>query len=136
MPNVSFKAVPNPYWAKMNIPGIPAAKVTVDAKISSNVSANALSVLNNSADIFDWADTIPGSLLPRIKSQASDRFDKVNLGGSVYYIFLNPARSRSTTSWPARRWSPVLNEAAIRRLGLRAPAARRASSCRRPCPAT
>src|SRR6202012_225253 len=50
VPNVSFVAEPNPYWSKMNIPGIPAAKVTVDAKISSNVSANALSVLNNSAD--------------------------------------------------------------------------------------
>ena len=60
----------------MNIPGIPAGHVDVNVKISSNVDSNALSVLNNTADVFDWADTIPGSLLPQISSKASDRFSK------------------------------------------------------------
>ena len=46
-------------------------------------------MLNNSADIFDWADTIPGSLLPQIKAKATGRFKQVNLGGSMYYFFLN-----------------------------------------------
>ncbi len=46
-------------------------------------------MLNNSADIFDWADTIPGSYLSQIKSKAKSRFSLVDLGGSTYYIFLN-----------------------------------------------
>ena len=86
------------------IPGIPSGNVNVNVKICANVTSNALSVLNNTADVFDWADTIPGSLLPQIKSKAADRFAQVNLGGSTYYVFLNVTRSsRSTTSWPARR---------------------------------
>jgi peptide/nickel transport system substrate-binding protein len=89
VPNTSYDVVKNPRWAKMSIPGIPAGYENVDVKISSNVSANALSVLNNSVDIFDWADTIPGSLLSQIQSQAADRYKLVNLGGSTYYIFLN-----------------------------------------------
>ena len=48
--------------------------MNVQVKLSTNVPSNALSVLNNTADIFDWADTIPGSLLPQIKAKASDRF--------------------------------------------------------------
>ena len=88
MANQSFSVVKNPHWASMNIPGIPAGHVTVDVKIDSNVSSNALAVLNNSADIFDWADTIPGSLLSQIQSQAASRFKFVNLGGSTYYVCL------------------------------------------------
>ncbi len=71
VPNTSFTAVPNPKWASYDIPGIPAGKVTVDVKIDSNVTSNAVAVLNNTADFFDWADTIPGSLLPQIQSQAA-----------------------------------------------------------------
>jgi len=117
VPNVSFDAVPNPYWAKMNIPGIPAAKVTVDAKISSNVSSNALSVLNGSADVFDWADTIPGSLLPQIQSKAQGRYKLVDLGGSTYYIFFN-VKSKPFSSQLAREAVvSALNEEAMNRLG-------------------
>ena len=72
----------------MNIPGIPAGHVNVDVKISSNVDANALAVLNNTADVFDWADTIPGSLLPQIASKAAGRFSK-KVMNSTYYIFMN-----------------------------------------------
>jgi peptide/nickel transport system substrate-binding protein len=117
VPNVSFDAVPNPYWSKMNIPGIPAAKVTVDAKISSNVSSNALSVLNNSADIFDWADTIPGSLLPQIHSQAASRFRLVNLGGSTYYIFLNMKEKPFSSELAREAVVTGLNQNAMSRLG-------------------
>jgi peptide/nickel transport system substrate-binding protein len=85
----TFTAIPNPKWASYNIPGIPAGKVTVVWKTDANVTANAEAVLNNSADIFDWADTVPGSLLPQIKSQAADRFQLKDLGGSTYYIFMN-----------------------------------------------
>jgi peptide/nickel transport system substrate-binding protein len=83
----SFDVVPNPNWKPL--PGIPKAKLSFEVKDNSNVSANALSVLNNSADMMDWADTIPGSLLSQIKSKASSRYRLVNLGGSTYYFFLN-----------------------------------------------
>jgi peptide/nickel transport system substrate-binding protein len=86
-PGQSYDVVKNPDWTP--IPGIPSGHVNVDVKVSANVSSNALSVLNNTADVFDWADTIPGSLLPQIKAKASDRFANVNLGGSTYYIFFN-----------------------------------------------
>ena len=72
VPNASFTAVPNPKWASFNIPGIPAGKVTVNVKVNqTNTAASAESVLNNTADFFDWSDTIPGSLISQIKSQAA-----------------------------------------------------------------
>jgi peptide/nickel transport system substrate-binding protein len=72
--NQSFDVVQNPSLGEDGDPRHPRRPRDVDVKIDSNVTANALSVLNNTADIFDWADTIPGSLLPQIKSQAADRF--------------------------------------------------------------
>ena len=67
-PGQSYDVVKNPNWTP--IPGIPSGHVNVDVKVSPNVSSNALAVLNNTADVFDWADTIPGSLLPQIKAKA------------------------------------------------------------------
>ena len=108
VPNASFSLVKNPEWAKMNIPGIPAGHVNVNVKISSNVDANALSVLNNTADIFDWADTIPGSLLPQIKSQAADRFSQVRPWRvDVLHLPERRRRSRSQASSRVRRSSPA-----------------------------
>jgi peptide/nickel transport system substrate-binding protein len=115
--NVSFSSVRNPYWAKMNIPGIPAGHVNVNVKASSNVSSNALSVLNNTADIFDWADTIPGSLLPQIHSQAANRYRLVNLGGSTYYIFLNGTEKPFSSQLAREAVVTGLNEDAMNRLG-------------------
>jgi peptide/nickel transport system substrate-binding protein len=86
-PAQSYDVVKNPDWTP--IPGIPSGHVDVDVKVSPNISSNALSVLNNTADVFDWADVIPGSLLPQINSKAKDRFSNVNLGGSTYYVFMN-----------------------------------------------
>ena len=117
VPNVSFNLIRNPHWAAMNIPAIPAGYVNVTAKISANVDSNALSVLNNSADVFDWADTIPGSLLPQIQSQASDRFKQVDLGGSTYYIFLN-SKTKPFSSQLAREAVVTgLSQNAMNRLG-------------------
>jgi peptide/nickel transport system substrate-binding protein len=115
VPNASFSVVKNPKWTA--IPGIPSGSVNVNVKISSNVSANALSVLNNSADAFDWADTVPGSLLPQINSQAADRFKNVDLGGSTYYFFLN-AKAKPFSSQLAREAVVTgLNQDALNRLG-------------------
>jgi len=86
-PNAGFTAEINPLWKSEGIKNIPSGHVNFNVKFSSNVSSNALSVLNGSADIFDWGDDIPGSLLPRVEK--SGTYKKVNLGGSVYYVFLN-----------------------------------------------
>ena len=115
--NQSFTAIPNPYWAKEAIPGIPSAKVTVDAKIDPNNDADALSVLNNTTDVFDWAATIPGSLLPQIKATAANRFRFVDLGGSTYYFFLS-TYDKPFNNFLARKAVAVgINELALQRLG-------------------
>jgi peptide/nickel transport system substrate-binding protein len=99
-PGHQYTVVKNP---KFDVPGIPrgyADKVVYN--VNPNVTANAEAVLNNSADVFDPGDTIPASILPQIKSQASDRYSAMPLNragtsGSP------PTRSRSTTSTPAKR---------------------------------
>ncbi len=115
--NTSFEAVPNPYWSKINIPGIPSAKVSVEVKANSNVAANALSVLNGSADIFDWADNIPGSLLQQIQAKAAGRFRYVNLGGSTYYIFLNASEPPFNNQLAREAVVTGLNQPAMSRIG-------------------
>ena len=73
-------------------------------------------MLNNTADVFDWADTIPGSLDQQIKSQASGRFNQVDLGGSTYYIFLN-SKAKPFISQLAREAVVTgLNQNAMNRL--------------------
>jgi peptide/nickel transport system substrate-binding protein len=116
VPNASFSLVKNPEWSKMNIPGIPAGHVNVNVKISSNVDANALSVLNGTADVFDWADTIPGSLQPQIQAQASSRYQK-KVMNSTYYIFMN-TKAKPFSSQLARQAVIIgLNRNAMNRLG-------------------
>ena len=117
VPNASFQLNRNPKWAAMNIPGIPAGHVNVDVKINSNVNANALSVLNNTADVFDWTDTIPGSLLPQIKSQAAARFKQVNPGGSTYYIFMNTKTKPFNNQLVREAVVTGLSQDAMNRLG-------------------
>lgn len=85
--NQSYSVVKNPNWKPL--PGIPAGHVNINVTVNTNVASNAEAVLNNTADVFDWADTVPGSLLPQIQAKASSRFKLVNLGGSTYYFFLN-----------------------------------------------
>jgi peptide/nickel transport system substrate-binding protein len=116
VPNQGFQLVRNPKWSSFNIPGIPAGHVDVNAKISSNVSSNALAVLQGSADVFDWADTIPGSLLPQIQSQASGRFKKEALN-STYYIFLNTQNKPFSSQLAREAVVTGLDENAMNRLG-------------------
>ncbi len=74
-------------------------------------------MLNNTADVFDWADTIPGSLLPQIKSQAGDRFSQINLGGSTYYIFMNMTAKPFNSQLAREAVVTGLNQTAMNRLG-------------------
>jgi peptide/nickel transport system substrate-binding protein len=115
--NQSYDVVKNPEYAKETIPGIPSGYDNIDVKVSSNVSANALSVLNNSADVFDWADTIPGSLIGQIQSQAASRYHLIDLGGSTYYIFLNAQEKPFNNQLAREAVVTGLNEDAMSRLG-------------------
>ncbi|HEX4011779.1 MAG TPA: ABC transporter substrate-binding protein [Solirubrobacteraceae bacterium] len=115
--NQSYDVVRNPLWPKMNVPGIPAGHVDVDVTVNSNVQANALAVLNNSADVFDWADAIPGSVLAQIQAGAKGRFGFVNLGGSTYYIFLNSQEPPFNNQLAREAVVTGLNQDAMARLG-------------------
>jgi peptide/nickel transport system substrate-binding protein len=116
VPNASFSVVQNPHWAQMAIPGIPAGHVNVNVKINANVDANALQVVNNQADVFDWADTVPGSVLPQIQSQAAGRYSK-KVMNSTYYVFLN-TKTKPFSSLKARQAVVTgLNQNAMNRLG-------------------
>jgi peptide/nickel transport system substrate-binding protein len=117
VPNASFSLVRNPMWSKMNIPGIPAGNVDVNVKISSNVDANALGVLQNNIDVFDWADTIPGSLLPQISSQAKDRFQKKSDFNSTYYVFMNSKNKPFSSQLAREAVVTGLDQNAMNRLG-------------------
>jgi peptide/nickel transport system substrate-binding protein len=114
VPNVSYSVVRNPYWTP--IPGIPSGPNRIDVKISANTNANALSVLNNSADIFDFADTVPPSVLTQVQSQASGRYSKI-VQASTYYFFLN-GKIKPFSSQLAREAVVVgLDRNALARLG-------------------
>ncbi len=117
VPNQSFSVVRNPLYAKEAIPGIPSGHADVDVKINANVESNALSVLNNSNDVFDWADTIPGSLVSQIKSQATGRYKQVNLGGSTYYVFMNVTKAPFNNQLAREAVVTGLNQDALSRLG-------------------
>jgi peptide/nickel transport system substrate-binding protein len=67
--------------------------------------------------VFDWADTIPGSLVSQIKSQASSRFKQVDLGGSTYYIFMNSQAKPFSSQLAREAVVTGLDENAMNRLG-------------------
>jgi peptide/nickel transport system substrate-binding protein len=118
VPNASFEAVPNPRWASFHIPGIPSGHVRVIVKVNqTNVAASAESVLNNTADVFDWADTIPGALLPQIQAHASSRYHLEDLGGSSYFIFMNSQEKPFSSQLAREAVITALDEGAMNRLG-------------------
>jgi peptide/nickel transport system substrate-binding protein len=88
VPNKSFSLVLNPHFSNGTIPGIPAGHVDVNVKIVSNNQSEAEQVLDNSADVFDYSDTIPPTLLSQVESQASGRYAKEPTVSGEYF-FLN-----------------------------------------------
>lgn len=87
VPNVSFEVAINPSYAKQAIPGIPVGHVNVQIKVESNTTTEASDVLNNTADVFDWGDTIPPALVQKV-SGLTDRFKSVQTN-KTFYWFLN-----------------------------------------------
>jgi peptide/nickel transport system substrate-binding protein len=109
----SFNIVPNPNWSPTS--GIPKATLSYTEQIDSNVNANALSVLKNNNEIFDWADTIPPSDLSAAKATGHDKL--VNLGGSVYYFFLNASKPPFNNLQARQAVVTGLNQNGFSRLG-------------------
>ena len=87
-PNKSFSLTRNPHFASDTIPGVPTGHVDVDVKILSNNQSEAEQVLGNTADVFDYNDTIPPTLLSQVESQATGRYAKEPTVSGEYF-FLN-----------------------------------------------
>ncbi|HTC60918.1 MAG TPA: ABC transporter substrate-binding protein [Solirubrobacteraceae bacterium] len=115
VPNKSFAMVLNPNWSKDAIPGIPAGHENIDVSIVSNNQSQAEQVLNNSADVFDYNDTIPPTLISQIESQASDRFAKEPTVSGLYF-FLNTKEAPFNNARARQAVNYGLNRQALQRL--------------------
>ena len=84
-PEHSYTLVQNP---KFDVPGLPKGHAaTIVYNVNSNVLANAEQVLNNQADVFDPGDTLPPSILEKVKTSAADRYQAIPLNSSWYFWF-------------------------------------------------
>jgi peptide/nickel transport system substrate-binding protein len=115
VPNRSFNLVRNPDWTDSTVPGVPAGHVNVDMKIASNTQTEAEQVLDNSADVFDWADQIPPSLVPQVKQQAAGRY-KQQSTISTFYFFLNTQAKPFNNQLAREAVNYALDRSALNRL--------------------
>jgi peptide/nickel transport system substrate-binding protein len=88
VPNKSFSLTRNPHFSSDTVPGVPVGHVDVNVKIVSNNQSEAEQVLGNGADVFDYNDTIPPTLLSQVESQAVGRYAKEPTVSGEYF-FLN-----------------------------------------------
>jgi peptide/nickel transport system substrate-binding protein len=87
VPNASYQLIKNTSFASNNIPGIPTGFLNeVDVTVNSNTQTEAQQVLDNTADVFDPADTLPASLVSQVQAQ-KDRYSKEELASTYYYFF-------------------------------------------------
>jgi peptide/nickel transport system substrate-binding protein len=100
VPNQSFDMAGNPHWAAEAISGIPSGHTNIQVNVVTNNQSAAEQVLNNTADVFDWNDTVPGTLLPQVHSQASARYAQEPTV-STEFFFLN-TRAKPFSSQLAR----------------------------------
>lgn len=112
----SFSLVKNARWARGKIPGIPDGHLEIDVRVSGDLEANALSVLHNTADVFDTADRIPGDLQARIEHLAPDRYSRRVMNGTDL-IFLNVTRKPFSSQLAREAVLTGLDENTIKRLG-------------------
>lgn len=92
VPNKSFSLVRNPHFSSNTIPGVPAGHVDVGVKIASNNQSEAEQVLGNTADVFDYNDTIPPTLLSQVESQAQGRYAKEPTVSGEYFFLDTKAK--------------------------------------------
>jgi peptide/nickel transport system substrate-binding protein len=115
VPNRSFEVVRNPDWTDSIVPGVPPGHVDVNVKIATNTQTEAEQVLNNTADVFDWADQIPPSLVQQVKQRASDRYKQQNTI-STFYFFLNTQTKPFNNQLAREAVNMALDRSAINRL--------------------
>jgi len=115
VPNKSFAMVRNPNWSKDAIPGIPAGHVNVDVSIVSNNQSEAEQVLNNSADVFDYNDTIPPTLISQVESQAQGRYAKEPTVSGEYF-FMNVKEAPFNNALVREAVNYALDRRALERL--------------------
>ncbi|MBV9681369.1 MAG: hypothetical protein JO046_06235 [Solirubrobacterales bacterium] len=113
--NVGFDLAINPNYASQAIPGIPAGKMNVNVKVESNTTTEASDVLNNSADVFDWGDTIPPALIQQV-SQQKDRY-KAYETNKTFYWFLNTTQKPFTSALARQAVAYATDRPALARIG-------------------
>jgi peptide/nickel transport system substrate-binding protein len=110
----SFSLVQNPRWTQMGIQEIPAGHVDVRVEISPQVQANALAVLHDAADVFDWTDPVPTSVTSQI-SPRSTRYSRRAMNQTDYVLF-NTARRPFSSQLAREAVITALDENAINEL--------------------
>ncbi len=115
VPNQSFQLLGNPHWATEAIPGIPGGHAKIEVKIVANNQSEAEQVLNNSADLLDWNDSIPGTLLAQIQSQAASRYAQEPTV-STEFFFLNTATKPFSSQLVREAVNRALDRRALARL--------------------
>ncbi|HEX3692232.1 MAG TPA: ABC transporter substrate-binding protein [Solirubrobacteraceae bacterium] len=115
VPNKSFSLLRNPNFTASTIPGVPAAKADVAVQIVSNDQSEAEQVLSNQADVFDYNDTIPSTLLAQVQSQAASRFAKESTVSGEYF-FLNVKEKPFSSEKVRQAVEYALDRRALQRL--------------------
>jgi peptide/nickel transport system substrate-binding protein len=123
VPNQSFSVLANPQWAKEAISGIPGGHVNVSVKIVSNNQSAAEQVLSGGADVFDWNDTVPGTLLGQVHARAASRYAQEPTV-STEFFFLNTKSKPFSSQLVREAVNYALDRRALARLagGLLTPA--------------
>jgi peptide/nickel transport system substrate-binding protein len=115
LPNKSFSLVRNPHFSSSTIPGVPTGHVDVNVKIASNNQSEAEQVLGNTADVFDYNDTIPPTLLAQVESQAAGRYAKEPTVSGEYF-FLNTKEKPFNNALAREAVSYAIDKRALQRL--------------------
>lgn len=115
VPNKSFSLLRNSHFTAATIPGVPAGKVDVSVQIVSNNQTEAEQVLSNQADVFDYNDTIPPTLLAQVQSQAAGRYAKEPTVSGEYF-FLNVSEKPFSSAKVREAVNYALDRRALQRL--------------------
>ncbi len=115
VPNRSFSLLRNPNFTDSTIPGVPAAKADIAVQIVSNNQSEAERVLANQADVFDYNDTIPPTLLAQVQARASSRYAKEPTVSGEYF-FLNVKEKPFSSQLVREAVQYALDRRALQRL--------------------
>ncbi len=113
--NKSFALVRNPHFTSSTIPGVAPGHVDVNVKIVSNNQSEAEQVLGNTADVFDYNDTIPPTLISQVENQAKGRYAKEPTVSGEYF-FLNTKEAPFNNPLAREAVSYAIDRRALERL--------------------